>query len=187
MVKPLVDLPVTPNQLTTLRLTIGLLASATCMVGEPVWTRIGAGLFVIGFLLDRADGTLARLSGKKSAFGHRFDLVSDAISNAMIFVGLGIGLRHTSLGWWTAALGLLAGISVGAILSLALHAEVQDGERAAELKPFAGFDADDGAIAIPLALWFGWSLPLLYVAASMTPVFALFYAWNNRRFLGAAV
>lgn len=187
MVKPLVRTAVTPNQLTALRLTFGLLASAACMVGEPVWTRVGAALFVIAFLLDRADGTLARLSDKKSAFGHRFDLISDTVSNAMIFVGIGIGLRDTQLGWWTAVLGLIAGIAVGAILSVMLRAEMREGERAAELKPFLGFDADDAIIVVPIALWLGWALPLLYLAASIAPFFALFFAWKHRRFLPRAV
>jgi phosphatidylglycerophosphate synthase len=187
MVKPLVRTTVTPNQLTALRLTFGLLASAACMVGEPVWTRVGAALFVIAFLLDRADGTLARLSDKKSAFGHRFDLISDTVSNAMIFVGIGIGLRDSELGWWMAVLGLIAGIAVGAILSLVLRAEIQKGEGAIELKPFLGFDADDAIIVVPIALWLGWALPLLYLAAFITPFFALFFAWKHRRFLPRAV
>ena len=97
MVEPLVDSPVTPNQVTTLRLIFGLSAAAACMAGGQTWISIGGVLFLISMLLDRADGTLARLSGKKSRFGHRYDLVADAVCNASIFVGLGIGLRDSSL------------------------------------------------------------------------------------------
>ena len=183
IVEPLVDAPVTPNQLTTLRLIFGLSASAACMAGGQTWISIGGMLFLISMLLDRADGTLARLSGKKSWFGHRYDLFSDAVCNAIIFVGLGIGLRDSSLGGWTVLLGVLAGLAVGAVLLMVVLAEHQEGERAAELPNLAGFDADDGMIVVPMALWLGWAMPLLYLAASITPLFALIFAWRHRRFL----
>jgi phosphatidylglycerophosphate synthase len=186
LVEPLVDSPVTPNQLTTLRLVFGLSASAVCMIGGQSWLSVGGALFVIALLLDRADGILARSSGKMSRFGHRYDLVSDAISNAMIFVGIGVGLRDGPLGWWTALLGAVAGLAVLAILALVVRAEGQEGERAAELPSVAGFDPDDGMLAVPAIIWMGLSLPLLYVAAAVTPLFALFFAWKHRRFLRAA-
>jgi hypothetical protein len=44
----------------------------------------------VSFLLDRADGELARQTGKCSAVGHRFDLCSDYAANATIFLGLGL-------------------------------------------------------------------------------------------------
>ena len=180
------DSPVTPNQLTTLRLSFGLSASATCMVGGQSWLSIGGALFVIALLFDRADGILARSSGKTSRFGHRYDLVSDAISNAMIFVGLAVGLRDGPLGWWTALLGLMAGLAVVAILGMVVWAEGREGERAAELPSMAGFDPDDGMLVVPIVIWLGWSLPLLYLAAAVTPLFALFFAWKHRRFLRPA-
>lgn len=182
MVEPFVDSPITPNQVTTLRLVFGLSAAAACMAG-PTWIGIGGALFLISMLLDRADGTLARLSGKKSSFGHRYDLVSDAVCNAIIFIGLGIGLRDGPFGAWTVPLGVTAGLAVGAVLLMVVVAERQQGERAAELPNLAGFDADDGMVLVPIALWLGWALPLLYLAASITPLFALLFAWRYRRFL----
>ena len=107
--------------------------------------------------------------------------------NAIIFIGLGIGLRDSPLGGWTVLLAVLAGLAVGAILLMVVLAERQEGERAAELPNLAGFDADDGMMVVPIALWLGWALPLLYLAASITPLFALFFAWKHRRFLLAAV
>lgn len=184
MVEPFVDSPVTPNQVTTLRLLFGMSASAACMAGGQTWIGIGGVLFLISMLLDRADGTLARLSGKRSSFGHRYDLVSDALCNAIIFIGIGIGLRDSPIGGWTVLLGLLAGLSVGGILLMVVIAEHQAGERAAELPNLVGFDADDGMVFVPIALWLGWALPLLYLAATITPLFALFFAWRYRRFLG---
>jgi phosphatidylglycerophosphate synthase len=187
LVEPLVDSSVTPNQVTTLRLTFGLCASAACMVGGQTWLSVGGALFVAGLLLDRADGILARLSGKKSRFGHRYDLVSDAISNAMIFVGLGIGLRDGPLGWGGTLLGLVAGIAVVAVLGIVVGVEEQEGERAAELPSIAGFDPDDAMLAVPLMIWLGWSIVLLCLAGSVTPLFGLFFAWRHRRALRVAL
>jgi len=182
MVPPLVELGVTPNQVTTLRLITGLAASAACMMGGRVWIAIGGTIFLISIFLDRADGALARLSGQKSQFGHRYDLVSDALCNVMIFVGLGVGLRHDSLFDWTVLLGVVAGLAIGAILRMVFLAERQAGERAVELPNIAGFDADDGMVLVPIALWANLALPLLYLAASLAPVFALFFAWRYRHF-----
>jgi phosphatidylglycerophosphate synthase len=176
LVVPLVESPVTPNHVTTLRLGFGLLAAAVCALGDERSRAIGAGLFVVALLLDRADGILARLSGKTSAFGHRYDLVSDAIGNATIFVGLGIGL-----GGWAVPLGIAAGASVVVILALVLAAERAGGERAAELPAFARFDADDAMIAVPVAVWLGWSAPLVWLAGLVTPVVAVFFALRHRR------
>ncbi|MGH8715773.1 MAG: CDP-alcohol phosphatidyltransferase family protein, partial [Burkholderiales bacterium] len=133
-VRPLVHTPVAPNHLTTLRLLTGLGASAMFAVGGPAALAWGAGVFVLSVLLDRADGELARQSGKRSAFGHKYDLVTDGLCNALVFIGLGIGLSGGSpLEWRAIPMGVLAGLAVAAILFLTLRLEALRGERAAEL------------------------------------------------------
>jgi phosphatidylglycerophosphate synthase len=186
MVEPLVGTQVSPNPSTTLRLVTGLAAAAAYAEGTSFWLSAGGFLFLISMLLDRADGILARLSGKMSKFGHYFDLVSDSVCNAMIFIGLGYGLRVTPLGSWTVALGMMAGLSVIFILGVVMWAEGQKGQRAAELRSVAGFDAEDSMVLIPVIVWFGGALPLLYVAATVTPIFALYFAWLHRRMLHPA-
>ncbi|MGH6880724.1 MAG: CDP-alcohol phosphatidyltransferase family protein, partial [Hypericibacter sp.] len=172
--------------ITTLRLGFGLAAAAAYAEGSDIWLSIGGGFFIISMLLDRADGILARLSGKLSKFGHYFDLISDSVCNAAIFIGLGIGLRFTALGGWTVALGFLAGFAVMFILGVVMWAEGQKGLRAAELPSMAGFDAEDSTILIPIIVWLGWGLPLLYVSAAVTPLFAVYFAWLHRRMLRPA-
>ena len=49
--RPLVDTPVTPNQITTLRLAVGLGAAGAFAVGEPSWTYGGAAAFLASMLL----------------------------------------------------------------------------------------------------------------------------------------
>ena len=62
-VRPLVNTPVTPNQITALRLLTGLGACGCLAYGETPVIHWGAGLFVISNFIDHMDGELARLSG----------------------------------------------------------------------------------------------------------------------------
>lgn len=180
LVRPLCRTPVTPNQITWLRLATGLAAAACLAVGDPFWRHVGAGVFVLSMVLDRADGELARMSGKTSPGGHKFDLVADALSNAVLLAGLGIGLRHGDLGGWAVPMGLLAGAAVGAILLMVMRAEALAGPRAGELQGTGPFDPDDAILLVPIVVWLGGSTIILAAAAIGAPLFAVYYAWRMR-------
>ncbi|MDA0656706.1 MAG: CDP-alcohol phosphatidyltransferase family protein [Proteobacteria bacterium] len=172
----------TPNHLTTLRLMAGLAAAGTLAIGQTPWPQVGAGLFVLSLFLDRADGELARLSGKSSVWGHRYDLISDCVCNALIFIALGISLRDSAISHWAIPLGLLAGAAVTSVLIIVMKMESAQGQRAAELQGYARFDPDDAMLAIPLGIWLGWSLPLPFAAAIGATLFAVvFYVISRRR------
>src|SRR5882757_814471 len=83
---------VTPNQLTTLRLFTGLGAAALFAGGHGIWFDAAGWLFLISMLFDRADGELARQTGKMSLAGYYYDIWSDCAANVAIFVGIGIGI-----------------------------------------------------------------------------------------------
>jgi len=152
-------------------------------VGQETWTIAGSCLFILSMLLDRADGILARLSGKTSPWGHKYDLISDSLCNALAFVGIGIGLRESDLGVWSIGLGIIAGLSVSAILWMVMKAEDQEGSRAAELEGAAGFDPDDAMLFVPVAMLLGWGVYLISAAAIGAACFAIFFLWKFRRFL----
>jgi len=177
IVQPLAKTSVTPNQLTTVRLIAGVAAAAALAVGSPFWQQAGAGIFILSMLLDRADGDLARLTGRTSPGGHTYDLIADSLSNALFFAGLGIGLRGGEQGLWAVPLGMLAGGAVAAILWMVMRIEESDGARAAELGGFAGFDPDDAILIAPIAILLGMPEGLLLAAAIGAPAFALFFAW----------
>lgn len=179
-VRPLVGTPITPNQITTLRLAGGLAAAAAYAVGSTAWDYAGSALFVVALMLDRADGELARLGGKTSAWGHTYDLVADGISNAAAFVGIGIGLRDSLFGWWALPLGAAAGASIAFILWATMQIEAREGARAAELGGAAGFDPDDAVLMVPLAMALGGGVPLLMVSVIGAPAFAIFFYWRFR-------
>ncbi len=183
-VKPLVGTPVTPNQLTVLRLLTGLGAAAAFASGEQLWQNVGGGLFVFSALLDRADGELARLGGKTTDWGHTFDIVSDALCNALVLFGIGVGMRDSVLGGWAIPMGALAGVAVAAILMMVMRIENVAGKREAELRSMAGFDVDDLTLLIPLAMWLGWGVPLITAAAVVAPAVAVFFVLRFRAKLG---
>jgi phosphatidylglycerophosphate synthase len=180
MTRPLVSrlarTRVTPNQLTALRLATGLGAVACFAVGD----RMQGGLwFLVSAFLDRADGELARLSGRTTSTGHWLDLGSDAVVTSLVFVGIGAGLRGDLLvGPWALPLGALAGLSVAAIF-LAVTLLEKDGH--AIMLGAGGFDPDDALFVVPLMAWVGW-LPLLLVAAAIgAPLFLAFVLLGARR------
>lgn len=185
MVRPvarvLKDTPVTPNQITWLRLGFGVAAALVIADGRTMWLNWGAGLFLFGFFLDRLDGELARASGQTSAFGHKLDLVSDGICNALAFVGLGAGLGAGPWGGWAVVFGLAAGLAIAAILTLVVRLESLGGERAGELGSAAGFDPDDGMLVFPLVIWLGQAEALLLAAAIGAPAFGILMAFKFRR------
>ncbi len=110
IVRPLAKTAVTPNQVTTVRIIAGIAAAGALAVGDASWSIVGGWLFMLSMLLDRADGDLARLTGRTSPGGHTYDLFADAFCNALIFVGLGIGLRESDYGLWAIPMGHLLGL-----------------------------------------------------------------------------
>jgi archaetidylinositol phosphate synthase len=185
-VRPLARTNVTPNQITTLRLGAGLVAGAAFAMGDMSWTYWGSAIFVLAMFLDRADGDLARMTGRTSPWGHTYDLVSDAFCNAWAFVGIGIGLHGGILGNWAIPLGVLAGLAIVAVLWLVIRIEAEQGPRAGELGGVAGFDADDAMLIVPLAMSLGGAVPLLVAAAVGAPLFALIMSWHLAQRLKAA-
>jgi len=187
IVRPLLGTAITPDHVTTARLACGLAAAGALAAGAAPWIHVGAALFLASMLLDRADGDLARTTGRTSERGHKYDLVADGVSNAAVFVGLGVGLRDGEFGPWAVAMGLVAGLSVAAVLALVIRVERLRGARAAELDSLGGFDADDAMLSVPVAVWLGWSEPLLLAASIGAPAFTALFLWLLRRAgIGAA-
>jgi len=173
-VRPLARTRVTPNHLTTVRLLTGLAAAALLALGGRSFELWGGLLFLVSMLFDRADGELARLSGKSSPWGHSYDLVTDAACNALVFAGIGIGLRTGTFGSWAVAMGIAAGAAVSFILWLIMRVEANEGQRSAELESTAGFDADDAMLVVPVAMILGFGEPLLVAAGIGAPSFAAY-------------
>ena len=175
-VRPLARTSVTPNQLTAVRLAMGIAAAGAFAAGGPAWTHLGGGLWIASMLFDRADGILARLTGKFSDWGHRFDLISDFASTVLLFVGIGVGLGAGTFGPWAPAMGVAAGLSVGIIFALVFRIEALLPAGRSAVPSAGGFDADDVLFAVAPIAWLGWLEPFLAVAAVGAPIAALIAA-----------
>lgn len=168
-VRPLVNTPITPNHITTLRLLSGLAAAWMFSLEAAPWHYYGAALFVLSMLLDRADGELARQGGKTSKWGHLYDLVVDSTCNAVVFVGIGFGQRGSLFGDWAILMGLAAGAGVAAVFLLVMMEPEGGGP-----VPDHAVDPDDAMLVVPLAMALGGGVPLIAAAAVGAPLFALY-------------
>lgn len=102
-------LGLTPNQVTALSALCTFSAIALIMLLRPTWWQgiLVAGLLVLGYALDSADGQLARLQNSGSAAGEWLDHVVDAIKTAMLHLAVLVSFyRFTDLDerWYAVAM-----------------------------------------------------------------------------------
>ncbi len=166
MVRPLVGTWVRPNHITTLRIATGLVACLLFTQDTPAAVWWGGGVWLLSAFLDRADGELARIGNLKSRAGHLYDYYADTAVNALFFIAIGIGLRHSWLKEWSIGLGLLSGLSMFLVSLFSEWLEVRSppGTRAYAGK--WGFDPDDALYLIAPCAWLGW-LSAILVGASV--------------------
>lgn len=120
---------ISPNQVTLVGMSIGLLGAF--LLSQPgYWPKlIGSFLFVFCIIVDGVDGEIARLALKESAFGHYLDVVTDNIVHAAVFIGIAFGIYHDSgdtgyLGWlWVLLGGFFVCLIVVYLYILRLDAE----------------------------------------------------------------
>ena len=182
IVRRLASTAVTPNQLTASRLVTALAASALLAGGDRGLADAAGIIFLISFFLDRADGELARLSGKTTPWGHRFDMCADYSANVLIFVGMGFGLQDSALGPTAIALGAVAGSAI--VLIFWLVSFVERAEGAAVFPTAGGFDPDDAMVCIPLSIWLDGEIYILVAAAIGAPSFLAWSLWRFRKAVG---
>lgn len=181
LILPLRGTRLHPNHLTTLALLTGLTAAALYARATPASANLGAALWVVASVLDHADGEFARLTGKVSTFGHRYDRSADLIVKLSLFAGMGASLRHGPLQGWGLPLGVLGGCSLVAIFLLRGAMARRRGPVAFAQPRFAGFELEDILYVIAPLTWLGWLGPFLVLVAIGTPLFALWTAWQFLR------
>ena len=143
LMRPLVGTSVTPNHITTLRAMTGAIACLGFAWGSREAQIWGGVIWVVSALLDRADGELARLSGRISATGHLYDWVCDLAVNAAMFVAIGVGLRDGYVGFWSIPLGFLCGVCLALCLYWCEVLEERVAPGTVVLGGAGGFDPDD--------------------------------------------
>ena len=182
-VRPLVNTPITPNHLTTLRLISGLVACYCFATGERDVVIWGGWIWLVSAFLDRADGELARVSGKSSPWGHKYDMYCDSAITSLFFVAGGIGLRNSEfLGDWAIVLGIAGGLGVLAAEYFAEQIDKRTDDPAERAYPgFAGFDFDDVLYLFAAIAWLDLFMPFVVGASVGAPAFALLtmYRWRK--------
>ena len=88
---------VIPNLFTVGNLLCGFLALHYVILGNY---RPAAWLIVLGAVLDKMDGKLARAFGKDSLFGIQFDSIVDVCTFGMVPAVM-IYNKHLHSPWWT--------------------------------------------------------------------------------------
>ena len=192
LVKPLINSPITPNQITIFTMILGLAGAGLIATGDKININWGAGLFVLARFLDHFDGELARQKGMSSKLGYYLDYIAGASSYFALFICIGIGLRDSSLGDWALVLGIAG--TVSAIICTFLDLEIDkvhggDVSGAAVRTPsYAGFELEDGIYLIAPIAWFGFLTPFLVAAGIGATVYCLWRfltLWRLRRSFAA--
>jgi archaetidylinositol phosphate synthase len=179
---PLSATPITPNQVTTLSLTIGLLAAL--LYAQGGWAaHSGAACFGLSFWLDHADGELARMTGRTSSFGHYYDLAAGGAVLVALFIGMGIGARESAPGAWAIGLGSAAALATAVIFVARMELERRSGKAAVRQPNLLGFELEDVMYLVGPITWLGLLQPFLVLAGIGAPLFALLVLWQCRPLL----
>jgi archaetidylinositol phosphate synthase len=181
LVRPLRDTWVHPNHITTASLVTGLTAAALFANGGAAATNWAGALSALAALLDHADGELARVADKASALGHIYDRVADLVVRVTLFLSIGLGVRHGTLGNWAVVCGVLSAASL--VLIFALRSDMANREvpGALDQPSGAGFDLNDVLYLVAPLAWFGWLAPFIAAAAIGTPVFCCWTVLQYQR------
>lgn len=103
-------LGLTPNALTLVG--FGITAAGAVLLANQLWLAGGV-VVLAGGLFDMFDGTLARATGRVTRFGAFMDSVFDRWGEALVYVGLVVGLAASG---WANAPAFAAAAMAGAFL-----------------------------------------------------------------------
>jgi len=126
--------PLTPNQVTFLGLLVFLGAAAVLALWQG-WTGllVAAGVLEASYLLDCADGQLARLKGMTSKVGAYLDFLIDEIKALLLVAAcsLRLWLRDDDVRWLLAGLGGLVLVASATALTTFVRRPEYAGEEQA--------------------------------------------------------
>lgn len=118
-VKAIYSTSITPNQLTVVSMTLGVIAGVLFGIGSAPMVATAGVLLILYDILDCSDGQLARLKHNGTRIGRILDGAADYIVNAAVYLGIGIGFASVSgnpVLWWVLLLLAASSNVVHAIL-----------------------------------------------------------------------
>ena len=177
----LVDTSITPNAMTLVSLTIGLLGAPFFLSAEPLQQIVGSLLFLTHSILDGCDGELARLKFQESPTGARLDFWGDNLVHVAVFGCMAVGWTLAAASLWPLLLGALAITGTAASAYFVAH---RDGAAAAAGPPGRLADAvanRDFIYLVLLLACFGRAHWFLIPVALGTPIFMMLVRWGAGR------
>ena len=178
MSKALIHTSVSPNAISVMGTTIGVLAAWCFTRGEAHLMIMGAVLLQLSAVIDCVDGDIARILHKETKAGKWLDLGGDQLVHLLLLAGMGVGLyRMAGQTGPTLWLGLAAALGVVMSFLTILRAE-QSPLPLLGLKKFISKTAnrDFSVLLIVLAIaervqWFLW------IALLTVHIFWIYGAW----------
>ena len=177
----LVATSITPNAMTLVSLTIGLLGAPFFLSAEPLLQIAGGLLFLTHSILDGCDGELARLKFQESPTGARLDFWGDNLVHVAVFGCMAVGWSLAVASLWPLLLGALAITGTAASAYFVAHRE---GTAAAAGPPGRLADAvanRDFIYLVILLACFGRAHWFLIPVALGTPIFMMLVRWGAGR------
>lgn len=172
LVQPFADTSLHPNHLTTLSLLVGLAGAACFAFGSTASISLGAGLYVLSMFLDHTDGELARLSGKTSDFGHRYDRAVDLVVKSAVFAGMGAGVARATGSQEPLWMGIVCGTAFVAIFVGHDRIAERTQKGIPEQPASGGFEIEDILYLIGPITWLGGLADFLWIASLGAPIYA---------------
>lgn len=179
--RQLVNTRITPNEMTLVSLTIGLLGAPFFLSAEPLLQLVGSLLFLTHSILDGCDGELARLKFQESPTGARLDFWGDNLVHVAVFGCMAVGWTLAAASLWPLCLGALAITGTAASAYLVAH---RDGTAATAGPPGRLADAvanRDFIYLVLLLACFGRAHWFLIPVALGTPIFMMLVRWGAGR------
>lgn len=153
LVRPLVKTQVTPNQITTFSLLLGLAGAALFAWGEGTAPYWAAGLVIAARFIDHMDGELARKANRGSEFGARYDSITGTASYGTLFLGMGIGEWRHGAADWTLWLAAAAALLILINMILQFRVESRRGVAPDPYPRIGPFEVEDGIYLIGPIVW----------------------------------
>jgi phosphatidylglycerophosphate synthase len=175
-----------PNGVTAVSALFGL-AGVGILAGFPEWWAgpVATLLLLVGYILDSADGQLARIQGRGGPAGEWLDHVVDGVRAPLVHIAVAVHLLRTDAWWWLVLVaGLFSVLVSGWFLSQLLAekllpktpASPDDGRRGI-LESFVKQPQDPSTTYVVLAF-----IGLPYVFAVL---YAALFAWHVLIFAGS--
>ena len=100
--------PMSADGVTVLSIVLGVIGGLLVAVGTPASAVAALVLIQTAYLLDIADGEVARIRGTSGRRGTYLDLVGHFLQNRALYAGASLSLIAVTGGtWWAVSVGLL--------------------------------------------------------------------------------